>query len=404
VSKKILKFKDFSFSLKEEKLNKIEENSSQSILQQALQSLDGAKTQSDTSTETPKPTSLGKSKISIADLFYATSKGKKFTEELGREQNADLVKQLKKLGAIPEDLVPDPESVESQLQNPSTRKEVEENIKSLNDAGIPTATGTDSKALFDELISSGDYSFADVKELNWNGVKYILDKSGIGGKLDFDKYNLIGLRNYLSVKKNHPNRFVDALILMGPESKKEITIMPGTTVPGPFFMVQKFRNWWLATTSRSVVNPKGLAIVQPGIYSYKIGKHNGYSALVQNGKIDVERFPILDDPKKANFTTFSPGKAESGQFGINIHRGKKEGTTEKIDAYSAGCIVLKNSSDLEKILQKMKQAGQNEIDFALVEMDEIPKEVLASATKLKGKAGEIPDSLARAGRSRSLSS
>jgi hypothetical protein len=366
VHKKILKFSDFTSEIRP-KAVKIQEDAEPNILQQVLN-------QSGTKSGDLKS-------ISIADLFYATSVGKKFASELGKDENKDLAQILKKRGLIPSDIVPDPEQVDSQLKNADAKKAAEENIKALNDAGIVTASGTDSQALFDQLISSGDYNLTDIKRLDWDGMKYILDKFGFSKKLDFDKYNLIGLRNYLSVKKKHPNRFVDALILMGPESSKEIMIMPGTTVPGPFFMVNKFRNWWLASTGKSVLSPGGLAILQPGVYSYKIGKHNNYEALVQNGKVNVERFELVDDPKKANFSTFSPGKSQSGNFGINIHRGNKSGETSNVQNHSAGCIVLKKSSDLEEILQKLKKAGQNTVDFALVEMDEIPSEVLATATK-----------------------
>lgn len=380
MSKKILKFTDFSASLKAKNPGKLHEDSPQSILSQVLQQADVVK--SGTTKTKPETSNLEDlKKISISDLFYATSLGKKVVSELGKEENVDLVKKLKDKGIIPKDLIPDPESIEAELGNSSTKKQAEENIAAMNAAGIQTATGTDPKSLYDELISSGDYSFSDVQNLDWDGIKYILEKSGMGKELNFNKYNLIGLRNYLSVKKKHPNRFVDALILMGPSSKKNVSIMAGTTVPGPFFMVQKFRNWWLATTGRSVLNPKGLAIVQPGVYSYKIGNHNGYPALVQNGTVKVERFSLVDDPKKANFSSFSPGSPESGNFGVNIHRGKKDGTTEKIDAYSAGCIVFKNSKDLSQVLKKMEENDQNTIDFVLVEMDEVPKSVLADATK-----------------------
>ena len=160
--------------------------------------------------------------------------GKKVVSELGKEENVDLVKKLKDKGIIPKDLIPDPESIEAELGNSSTKKQAEENIAAMNAAGIQTATGTDPKSLYDELISSGDYSFSDVQNLDWDGIKYILEKSGMGKELNFNKYNLIGLRNYLSVKKKHPNRFVDALILMGPSSKKDVSIMAGTTVPVHF--------------------------------------------------------------------------------------------------------------------------------------------------------------------------
>jgi hypothetical protein len=46
---------------------------------------------------------------------------------------------------------------------------------------------------------------------------------------------------------------------------------------------------------------------------------------------------------------------------------------------------LKNSADLREILSDMKKINQSEIDFALVQIDDIPAKVLASASKEEPK-------------------
>jgi hypothetical protein len=56
-----------------------------------------------------------------------------------------------------------------------------------------------------------------------------------------------------------------------------------------------------------------------------------------------------------------------------------------VDSHSAGCIVLKNSADLREILADMKAKNQQEIDFALVQIDDISPKVLASASLVKTK-------------------
>lgn len=372
VSQNILKFSEFFVSLKFGSYTKIQEDSGESILKQATKE---TKSSSEDSSSTSKSTSLGKSSISVSDLFYGTEMGKKIAGEFHKDENKELLTALKKKGILPQDWTSGDESSQS---GDSVKKDIE----SLNSAGVSTADEAETKEIFKEL-KSGDYKFDDVKDLSWEGLKYILEKKGLAREMNFKKYNLVGLRNYLSVKKNYPNRFIDALILMSPENEKSLSIMQGTTVPGASFLISKLRNYWFAK-SKEALNPDGLAILQPGVYPYKIGKHNDYDALVQAGPVKVERFPIVDDVNKAKFTTFSPGNAETGNYGINIHRGNKTGTTEEIGWYSAGCIVFKNASDLQKVLQKMKKENQNQIDFVLVEMDDVPAPVLASAIKGEG--------------------
>ena len=46
---------------------------------------------------------------------------------------------------------------------------------------------------------------------------------------------------------------------------------------------------------------------------------------------------------------------------------------------------MKNSADLREILADMKSKNQQEIDFALVQIDDIPSKVLASASSIPAK-------------------
>jgi hypothetical protein len=320
------------------------------------------------------------SKTFIRDLFFAT----KFGGDLIAAVDSDpaLKAAWEKNKIIPTDSPATAEEIEADInKNPASSKAAEENIKSLNAAGNKT-----QKPDYKLLPQSSDYDFDDVEEITWDGLKGILDSEGLSKEMDFDKYNLVGLRNKISTKKNFPNRFTDVLFMMGPKKDKSLEYYPATTVPGPFFLVKPFRNYYVAIGAKDAVNPKGLAIVQPGLYKFKVGKHRGqYEALVQASNITVQRYTPIDDPAKATFNTYSPGKEETGNNGINIHRGLRSGSTPTVDSHSSGCIVLKNSADLREILSDMKKINQSEIDFALVQIDDIPAKVLASASKEEPK-------------------
>jgi len=311
----------------------------------------------------------------IRDLFYGT----KFGGDILAAVDADpaLKSAWEAKGIIPSDSPATAEEIESEIsKSPSSSKAAEENIKSLNSAGSKT-----QKPDYKLLPQSSDYEFDDVKDITWDGLKAILDSEGFSKDMDFNDYSLVALRNRISTKKNYPNRFADAVFSMSPKEKKEIKFFPATTVPGPFFLVKSFRNYYVATGAKDVVNPNGVAIIQPGVYKFKIGKHRGqYEALVQSSNIKLQRYSPVEDPSDATFSTYSPGKEENGSAGINLHRGLRKGSTPTVDSHSAGCVVLKNSSDLDEVLSDMKSNNQNDIDFALVQIDDIPSKVLALAS------------------------
>lgn len=362
-----------------EKFNSINEAAvaQPSIIQKALAQaaeVQAAKNKGNQAEKDSSQTSLRK--IKLKDLFFATTLGQNILSSV--DSNPELKKAWEDAKIIPSDSPDSAEEVSNSLaKDSSAKKAADENISILNKSGVET-----SSPKYDELIQSSDYGFDDTEDLDWDALKFILDKKGISKDLDPEKYNLVALRNYLDVKQQYPNRFTDVLFLMSPEKDKKVYKFPVTTVPGPFYMVNKFRNWFVASGAKNTLNPKGLAILQPGVYDYKIGKHKGqYEALIQNGPVQVERYDPVDDPKKANFSTFSPGKKESGQFGINIHRGNRTGVTATVDSHSAGCIVLKDTGDLRTLLSLLKKGGQNDVKFALVELDEVPTQVLAQATK-----------------------
>jgi hypothetical protein len=150
--------------------------------------------------------------------------------------------------------------------------------------------------------------------------------------------NIVGLRS----KSTLPNKFDDELhvFYMVNASKWEYHVFKITTDPGTF---------WL----NNPMQPQGTAILAEGQYlnSHALGLHRGqYKALVQKSPLtimrDYDRNAVLD---------FYNGKKESGQYGINIHRANKVGTTLSVDRNSAGCQVFANASDFELFLKMCEQ-------------------------------------------------
>ena len=85
----------------------------------------------------------------------------------------------------------------------------------------------------------------------------------------------------------------------------------------------------------------GTAILKTGQYEgcWKMGKHNGYEALVQCKPVVVYR-----DNNRDNILDIAGENVDvhAGVFGINIHRANINGRSVQVDKWSAGCQVLQN--------------------------------------------------------------
>ena len=215
-------------------------------------------------------------------------------------------------------------------------------------------------------ITSGEYSYnPDSFNLTWDQVASALKKAGLDKNLDFKKLNIIGVRNTPYTKNKFSNRFTDLIIVMGPQKTKDLKVYPATTTPGPAFMYIPFRNWWTSAGLQETLNPKGPAILQPGVYDYKVGDYKDkYEALVQSGDVRVGRVNPVGTLKELTFKTFSPTPIESVSNGIDII--KAETNTPAIDSFSAGSQVLKKSSDFKEMMDAIKKSNQNYVKYALI--------------------------------------
>lgn len=99
---------------------------------------------------------------------------------------------------------------------------------------------------------------------------------------------------------------------------------------------------------------KAIAVLQPGVWRYKIGIHGlskpkpqRYTALVQAGPVTVLR---------------DQGGYETGEFGINIHRGGVNGTS------SLGCQTLPPDqwpAFIALVEAELKRANQTVVPYVL---------------------------------------
>jgi len=179
------------------------------------------------------------------------------------------------------------------------------------------------------------------------------------------KIFLVGIREKLDIKMREGDKFVDKVLVIDPNK------------------MDKFPDTYQITTSPSVsyygdpkraLNPDGVAIMQPGVYSYKIGIHKKgspteHEALIQDGKMNIERFSAGTN----TISTYEPGNEDtSDEYGINIHRGSK-GPGVCVGPYSAGCQVFANGSDFDKFMATIKASADNAGKFlyVLIENDKL---------------------------------
>jgi hypothetical protein len=323
--------------------------------------------------DAPGVTDIGK--IKAIDLLLATSAGASLGKFLA--DNPDYIAQQ---GISQEAISDSPLTVGSILnklnRSRKSKEEFETNVET-----IKKAAEDDSMVLqpdYNLLPSSSPYDYGSLKdkrsyrvgnsEERWDAINKALEDEGY--KVDTDEVNIIAVRNKISEKNGHQNHFTDWIMVMNPEDDKEVDVFRATTTPSPLYLAVPFRNWYVAANPNSSINPKGLAILQPGKYSYKVGNHKGYKALVQDGSVTVQRYIPVLDPKDAKFTTYSPGNAESGKFGINIHKAGSSGS-ERIDSYSAGCLVFQNPDGLRDTLNALSDNNQKKVDVYVLELDDL---------------------------------
>lgn len=157
------------------------------------------------------------------------------------------------------------------------------------------------------------------------------------------RFHIIGERS----KADKPNAFDDLLYVVDGES---LHCFSCTTNPGTDWLVK-------------LLNPKGAAVVKadaqyPNLW--KRGLHKGEPALIQSSLVTVYRDNDLDDKSE------EIGVIEKGYFGINLHNANNSFKSILIGKYSAGCQVVPDPKDHEKILSLCDGSGQQYFTYTLL--------------------------------------
>ena len=171
--------------------------------------------------------------------------------------------------------------------------------------------------------------------------------------------NIVGIRNS-STNEEVTNKFDDLL-----------------TVSYKVGGIWNFHQWDCTTDpgkyyTENLLNPNGVAILVPGQYrgSHVLGMHQGkYKALKQAKPLKVYR-----DDNKDNCYDMQPENIHEGIYGINIHRASAYGTSTQIDKWSAGCQVIANNQNFDKLIWLAIQAEEiwgNSFTYTLIESKDI---------------------------------
>lgn len=147
--------------------------------------------------------------------------------------------------------------------------------------------------------------------------------------------NVIGVRH----SGQYANVFDDTICVayIDTQGNKRVFIAPATVDPGQYYL-------------RQPLSADGCAILPEGQYLslWTLGKHKGYTALVQRKAIQVIRD---NDRDGVPIGTLSK-KVEI--IGLNLHRALEAGIAAIVDKFSAGCQVVQVTQDFNYIIELVK--------------------------------------------------
>jgi hypothetical protein len=218
--------------------------------------------------------------------------------------------------------------------------------------------------------------------MNFEKLDTLVRKSG--HRLSPTKLNFVGLR----VKDSTPNQFDDSFIAgfkpprIYPEKFEDITYVEAfqkiynvlciydgymgvVTVDGDygpetqkaylyylncFYRKGHWTKMYEITTISGIpyllkpLNKAGAAVLMPGAWKYKRGRHKDQQAFVQAEYVSVYR----DNDKDliAEVTNL----VQKGFFGINIHRRRFGLLSDLVNKWSAGCQVFRFGNEFQEII------------------------------------------------------
>lgn len=140
----------------------------------------------------------------------------------------------------------------------------------------------------------------------------------------------------------------------------------------------------LAYYGKKPMNPKGVGIKLPGqtLYIFQegsLGSGTKYKMMVEGEPIKVGRYPI----GVTKFESYKPAEVYTESCGMKIHRSSTKGVGICVGPWSAGCQVFSDNEEWKDFISKAEKEQMNATKFyyGLIQLDDIPKEVMDDALK-----------------------
>lgn len=177
-----------------------------------------------------------------------------------------------------------------------------------------------------------------------------------------------------------------------PSKKKEVAAATGPTGPTgptpPSDLGDKIEPYQITTVpslayyGKKPMNPKGVGIKMPGDTLYilqesTLGGKEKYKMMVEGEQIKVGRYPV----GVTKYETYKPSDVTKESCGMQIHRSSTKGVGVCVGPWSAGCQVFSDYTEWQDFIAKADKESMNSKKFfyALIQLDDIPREVLESA-------------------------
>jgi hypothetical protein len=237
---------------------------------------------------------------------------------------------------------------------------------------VPTKKETPAKdkSVFDRIKDKKNESIKN----RLNSINYMIES----GVFTFEEYYSLNeeKNNILSILKedNNPTGPIVPTGPTGPIANlgDKITPYQITTVPS------------LAYYGKKPMNPKGVGIKLPGqtLYIFQessLGSGTRYKMMVEGEPIKVGRYPI----GVTKFESYKPAEVYTESCGMQIHRSSTKGVGICVGPWSAGCQVFADNEEWKDFISKAEKEQMNATKFyyGLIQLDDIPKEVMDDALK-----------------------
>lgn len=310
--------------------------------------------------------------MSVLDLFKETSMGQAIIGYIAGS-NSKFKEYLRTGEISADDSLP---SVEEYGKNATQedREKQKERQEAMTASGVSVIKPSSENLR--EFTSSSDYVYnKDILEISWDKLKEVLGNAGVANKLNFNEYNIIGIRNSIETKNKFSNRYTDLIILMSPKEKKKVSVYPATTTPGLAFAYIPFRNWYNSAGIVPALNPDGPAILQPGVYEYKIGNYWGTKVL-ESSKTEISRMTPVAEKSNLKFKSYTPGPTKTGDFKIFIRANMpiSEEGKNSMNTECSGQQVIKREKDFNRMLDELEKSPQTVFKYALINSSALVKD------------------------------